>query len=289
MCRTSGGKMILSYDINKLKDLLRSFYRLTKIRIVVYNDVFEKIAEVPDYDCSFCRLIRSDKNAEKICLASDKYACEMCQKNDALYSYTCHAGLTETVTPIRHGNIIIGYLMFGQVLQTPDPNTYWNQIVKKCSSYNVDMEQLYQAYLRKQPMEPGQVHASAQILEACAGYLWLQRYISLKEDSLPNKIDEYITNNLDADLSVAALCNRFNISRSKLYKIFHEYFGSGVEQMTRSLRIDKAKELLKECNDPVSEIAYQVGYIDYNYFIKVFKKETEFTPIQFRKLNQSSK
>ena len=283
MCRTSGGKMILSYDINKLKDLLRSFYRLTKIRIVVYNDVFEKIAEVPDYDCSFCRLIRSDKNAEKNCLASDEYALKMCQKKDALYSYKCHAGLTETVTPIRHGNIIIGYLMFGQVLQTSAPRLYWNEILERCSNYRIDIYQLYQAYNKKRPMESEQVQAAAQIIEACAGYLWLQRCIYLKEDSLPNKIDDYITNNLDADLSAPALCKRFNISRSKLYKIFYEYYGNSVGQVIRSLRIKKAKELLINKNDPVSEVAYQVGFTDYNYFIKVFKSETGFTPVQFRR------
>lgn len=275
--------MILSYDINQLGELLRSFYLITKIRIVVFNDSFEKIVEVPDYDCLFCRLIRSDKNAEKNCLSSDKYACEMCQKKDALYSYTCHAGLTETVTPIRHGNITIGYLMFGQVLQTPHPGTYWNQVVKKCSGYNIDMEQLHKAYQKKQPVEPEQVRSSAHILEACAGYLWLQRYISLKEDDLPSKIDEYITNNLTSDLSVSSLCMHFNISRTKLYKIFREYYGSSVEQVTRSLRVNSAKELLKICDDPVSEIAYQVGYYDYNYFIKVFKNETGTTPGKYRK------
>ena len=275
--------MILSYNVNELKKLLASFYRLTNIRIVLYNNSFEKIAEVPDYDCLFCRLIRSDKNAEKNCLDSDKYAFEMCHKKDALYSYKCHAGFTEVVTPLRHGNVIIGYLMFGQVLQTSNPGSYWNEVWMRCSKYRVDKEQLHQAYLKKRPMMPEEVEAAAKILEACAGYLWLQRYIFVKEDNLLSQIEEYITNNLNDDLSSPALCKKFNISKSKLYNVFQKYYESSVGDIIRKQRIKKAKELLESTEDPVSEIANQVGYDDYNYFIKVFKKETGLTPVQFRK------
>jgi len=47
--------------------------------------------------------------------------------------------------------------------------------------------------------------------------------------------------------------------------------------------VKKAEELLKTTGYPVSEIAYMVGYQDYNYFIKVFKKVTGTTPAKYRK------
>ena len=57
----------------------------------------------------------------------------------------------------------------------------------------------------------------------------------------------------------------------------------GIEQLTRKLRVDAAKKLLTQTTLPVSEVAARVGYDDYNYFIKVFKKETDFTPAKYRK------
>ena len=275
--------MLLRYDIRKMDELLQSFYQLTKIRIVVFNDAFQKVAEAPGYDSDFCRLVRSDPRGEKGCRASDQYACEQCRASDSLYTYTCHAGLTETVAPIHYGKMVIGYLMFGQVLQQADAQSYWPEVLGLCGGYQVDEGKLHTAYQKKRPVKLEQVYAAAKILEACAGYLWLERSISLKEDSLPSRIDEYITTHLDADLSVAALCRQFDISRSKLYQVAQEYYGCGVEQVTRALRVERAKELLETTDHPVSEVSFQVGYRDYNYFIKVFKKEMGLTPSKYRK------
>lgn len=273
--------MLLSYDVSKMRELLESFYTLTKIRIVVFDADFDKIVEFPERDSAFCSEIRKNAQAEKRCRTQDRFACEQCKATNSLYAYTCHAGLTETVAPIHYGNIIIGYLMFGQVLLSNDAANDWDKVWARCSGYGVDKDALLAAYRRKTPVDVKQVYAAAQILEACAGYLWLQRYISLRENELPRQLDEYITNNLDADLSAMALCREFGISRSRLYKIAGEYYGKGIEQITRRLRIDKAKELLKAGEHSVTEVAALCGYPDYNYFIKVFKKEVGMTPKQY--------
>ncbi len=275
--------MILSYNARKMQDILQSFYQLTGMRIVVFSDDFRKVAEAPGSDCAFCQLIRADGAAAQKCHASDRYGCEQCREQDSLHTYTCHAGLSETVAPIRHGNLIIGYLMFGQVLRQPNADAYWETVRGACAGYDVDMDKLYAAYKRKRPIQIEQVYAAANILEACAGYLWLERAVLLQSDSLPGQIDTYIAQNPSADLSVGALCAKFGISRSKLYKIAQEYYGCGVEQMTRALRVAKARELLDTTGEPLAEIAYRVGYPDYNYFIKVFKKEAGVTPARYRR------
>ena len=53
--------------------------------------------------------------------------------------------------------------------------------------------------------------------------------------------------------------------------------------MTRELRVTKAKELLLSTDMAVSNVAAAVGFGDYNYFIKVFKKEVGTTPAKFKK------
>lgn len=280
--------MLLRYDAEKMKEMLVSFYLLTKIRIVVFNDAFEKIAEAPGHDSTFCRLLRKDPKARELCFQSDRAGCIACKQQNGLYSYTCHAGLSEMVTPIYYGNLIIGYLMFGQIMQHDDFDGYWPEIQKRCQSYDVDMEELYRTYQKIRFVRPEYIIASSRIMEACAGYLWLQRTVKLMEDTLPVEIDAYITENLRADLSIGALCRRFGISRSKLYGICKEYYGCGVEQLTRSLRIKKAKELLETTSLPVSAVSQQSGYDDYNYFIKVFKKDTGLTPGTYRKKQTNS-
>lgn len=275
--------MILNYDINRMKQLLESFYALTHIRIVIFDDQLRIIAAYPESDCRFCSILRTNPETRERCLASDIHACQQCKSTGNIYQYTCHAGLTEVVTPIRCGNIITGYIMFGQVLVQPPSEDHWETILSLLSGRDLDRDALKDAYFRKHTHTMDELLASAQILEACAGYLYLQRLISLREDSLPQRLDEYLAANLSADLSVNALCNHFGISRSKLYNIVNEYYNMGIEQLTRKLRVDAAKKLLTQTTLPVSEVAAQVGYDDYNYFIKVFKKETDCTPSRYRK------
>ena len=50
-----------------------------------------------------------------------------------------------------------------------------------------------------------------------------------------------------------------------------------------ALRIEKAKELLKATDKSVAEVARLVGFNDYNYFIRVFKKTVGTTPLSYKK------
>lgn len=278
--------MVINYDLKRLNELLKNFHELTKTKIVVFNDELEKIAEYPVNDCEFCSLIRSDPGAETNCLQSDRHACQEAKVRGSLYSYKCHAGLNETVAPVKFGNIVIGYIMFGQVLLKSGKKKGLDHVLASCADYNIDFDSLKAAYSRQRPITARQVFAAAQILEACAGYLWLSSLVSLSEESLPRQIDEFIIANLASDLSSAVICNRFGISRSKLYKIAKENYGTGIDVFVRAERIRLAKNLLRTTELPVSRIAYQAGFNDYNYFIRVFKQHTGLTPKIFRRQSQ---
>ena len=54
----------------------------------------------------------------------------------------------------------------------------------------------------------------------------------------------------------------------------------------RLQRIEEAKKLLTGTDIPISEISYSVGYEDVNYFHRVFKKLTNETPSNYRKITR---
>ena len=72
---------------------------------------------------------------------------------------------------------------------------------------------------------------------------------------------------------------------NKLYDSANEYLGQGIAEHIKSLRIKEARRLLKETNLAVHEIADKVGFNDYNYFCRVFKKEVGMPAKQYRKLS----
>lgn len=277
--------MNILFNITDLKELLRNFYILTKIRIVIFDDSFHELASYPTRHSTYCSLIRSDSEADAKCKECDQDACLRCKRNQSLYTYQCHAGLTETVVPIKAENIIIGYIMFGQVLQTSDRENLWQEICKNLNSYHIDMKELYNVFLRKKNISKEIIDAAAKTMEISASYLYLSHKLILKEDSLSQKIDSYINTNIRGDLAATTLCKQFGISKSHLYKISDHCFGMGIAEHVRSVRIHLAKQLLGDTELPIYEIADRVGIEDYNYFTKVFKRETGILPTNYRKDN----
>jgi two-component system response regulator YesN len=57
-----------------------------------------------------------------------------------------------------------------------------------------------------------------------------------------------------------------------------------VNQLVRSVRVERAEQLLQSGKQSISQIAETVGINDYNYFSKVFREETGIAPSIFRRL-----
>ncbi len=273
--------MILRYHYRRMQELLRSFHTLTQMRIVVLDASFEKVAEYPGEDCAFCSFIRSAPDGAQACRTSDEHACRQCETLGRFYAYTCHAGLMEAVAPIHCGNILMGYIMLGQVRVKGEDAPAWAEVQRRCGSYELNDDALREAYFAQGSFTMAQILASAQLLEACAGYLYLQRLISIQEDSASQRLDAYLSAHLQDELSVQRLCQAFNVSRSKLYSLSLKTYGTSIVRAVRRLRINAAKELLATSNRSLGEIAALVGYNDYNYFIKVFRSETGMTPTRY--------
>lgn len=275
--------MSLLFNPADLKELLHNFYTLTKIRTVIFDDSFHELAAYPTRHSTYCHIIRSDPRAESKCITCDQTAIMHCKNEQSMYTYQCHAGLTETVVPIKAENLVIGYIMFGQMLQTDSREDLWQTICTSLSSYHMDKEALYSAYLRKKSISKDIIAAYAKTMEMSASYLYLSRKLVLKKDALAQEIDTYITEHIREDLSVPVLCNQFRISKSFLYKLSEQSFGMGIAEYIRKTRVQLAKKLLGDSNMPVFEIANQIGIPDYNYFTKVFKREAGLLPTTYRR------
>lgn len=271
--------MISTFDITKLNALLKDFYNLTEIRITVFDDKFCELAAYPQEIAPFCRLIRTDEAGRAECRRCDESACRTAAKRHSLYTYRCHAGLTESIRPIYMGNIIIGYLFFGHVFAYPSHESGWEEIQKRCGCYNIDRTALHNACFLLPPKTEDYIMSASHILELVAAYLCLERKASLRRQELPVRIDAYIQEHFAEDIDAMQVANVFGIGKTQLYEITKQSYGVGIAEHIRRLRIGRAKRLLEESPDlTLSEIAYQCGFKDYNYFITVFKKNVGMPP-----------
>lgn len=278
-------KVRIIFNRRELEELLRAFYIITKIRIVVFDDKFEKISAYPESHLPYCTILRKDERAKNACRQCDSEGCLRCKKQKQIYMYECHAGLKEIVLPLIDGDIIIGYLMLGQVILEDGKQRQekWQELYNRVKKYDINFTELEECYWRNELLTEETLLAAAKIMETCASHLYLMRTIKLQEEDLAKRIEDYIAAHLREEITVEGICNEFNVRRTKLYKIADHNFGEGLAKTIRKSRMREAERLLKETDMKISAIAEAIGYQDYNYFTKVFKREIGITPREYRK------
>jgi len=128
-------------------------------------------------------------------------------------------------------------------------------------------------------------------------YDQLEARIKDKVESLFNKKDEiksqynkqlikkainYIENNLNKELSLETIASYVHLSPFYFSRQFKSFTGLNLVKYINNLRIKKSMEQLEKSTLSINSISRQCGYKNPNYFCKVFKKNTGFTPMEWR-------
>lgn len=102
-------------------------------------------------------------------------------------------------------------------------------------------------------------------------------------DALVEKLINYIIDNITSpDLKIDEISDAMDMSRSVLYNRLKTGIGMTPSDFVRHIRIMKATEYLRDTDDTLTTIAFNVGFTDPKYFSKVFKKEIGVVPTEYR-------
>ncbi|OGO81075.1 MAG: hypothetical protein A2Y21_03420 [Clostridiales bacterium GWC2_40_7] len=96
------------------------------------------------------------------------------------------------------------------------------------------------------------------------------------------KVQRYIKENYYRKISLEDVAKYVYISPQYLSRKFKEVTGQQFVDYALNVKITRAKSLLKNSGIKVKDIAVQLGFSDYTYFCKVFKKYENITPLQYR-------
>ena len=112
--------------------------------------------------------------------------------------------------------------------------------------------------------------------------------ITENNDGLPSflirRLDEYIQENLSENITLSDMAEVANLSTSYLRRLFKQSKGISLYQYVVRCRIVRAKQLLKQQQLTIAEIANQVGFADQSHLTRYFKRHVGITPKTFRQL-----
>lgn len=269
--------MTLLFQDKELMELMQDFYILTGIKIVLFDENYTELISYPLDKKTFCMHMRENDEFSEKCRICDEEACRKCNMTKRLEIYKCHAGLTEAVAPVTENGKIIGYMMFGQVTDCKNREQFTVKMKNLCHDYDIDKD-LDKSIRKIKYKNNKQILAAARILDAFTEYILLKEMVQLSGEKLIDSLESFIDVHISEEISVERLCSEFNISRTRLYEIMKQYTSGGIASFIKQKRLKKAKLLIKTTNMKISEISAAVGFSDYNYFLRVFKKEFGVSP-----------
>ena len=97
------------------------------------------------------------------------------------------------------------------------------------------------------------------------------------------KAISYMRKNYQQQLSLNEISETAGMSSKYFCSAFKELTHQTPFEYLTAHRIERAKQLLTETDDSITNIAYTCGFNDLSYFIKTFKAKTETTPSAYRK------
>jgi AraC family transcriptional regulator len=111
---------------------------------------------------------------------------------------------------------------------------------------------------------------------------------ALARNALPPKrlrrVQDYIESNLANPIDLSELASVANLSRFHFSRAFQDTVGETPLAYVNSRRIESAKRLVLQTEEPLSTVASQCGFLSQSHFSRNFKKLTGCTPTAYRGL-----
>ena len=102
------------------------------------------------------------------------------------------------------------------------------------------------------------------------------------DSGLIHEIYYYIVHHISEPLTTGMIADAVYMSRSRLSTVFKKNYQKNLIDYIHEVKIDKAKELLKDRTKSITQIAAYLGYSSASHFSRVFSKLQNMTPSDYR-------
>lgn len=287
--------LVKACDFQNLQDKVAS---ATKIACITVD--YAGVPVTNHSNCSnFCKAVRENPKLKSLCEKCDSRGGLESARLKQPYMYICHMGIVDFAIPIIYQNLYIGAVMGGQLLISDlDATTKLEYIISEQSNINFSAES--QILFQDLPVfKKADVEENIKMINYICNYRMVNVLSNLnltqitptpfkrinKTTSIIQPALDFIENNYHNTIKLSYLASLCDISPSYFSKLFKRITNKNLVNYINNLRIEKAKHLLLTTDKPISIIAFECGFEDSGYFIKVFKSITSLTPANYRDIN----
>ena len=240
----------------------------------------------------YCLFVKSNQALWNHCARRQFKILEKVKRHGMIIG-ECFCGVKELVFPLNTlGNVTVGFLCVSGYRSQGDESL--PRLTACTKKYGFDLSELLHVYHNcLSPHLPDIDFVQIIIDPLRSMYSVLEYHVNLlspKKNYVAGhdynrgfgRIIQYVDRNYNMRLKVSDIAKAFNCSESHINHLFKKFCGFSFNQYINRLRIDAAKCLLESVELKIWEIAQSVGFFEPNYFCSVFKKETGYSPSEYR-------
>lgn len=269
--------MKINFDIEKISELLTDFYLATGVSIDLFKEDFSPAGAKSYFNTApYCKCIQECKGGTDACKMSDKELFDKCKKEKRTIIHTCHAGLINVLVPIVYNDVIVGYMIFGQMKKGGEFD------VKEAFPESFDL--LSSLYSDMPTFDEEKINSLSRLADILVKHILFEHMLKPSLNENLEKAVAFIEKNLKENLTIESISKGINVSKSVLYRLFHTHYGKTLGSFVNLKRIEYACTLLFDTKMSIEEISEEAGFSSASYFSKTFKKEMGTSPLKYRKL-----
>lgn len=273
--------MQTTLNMLRLRDLLSNLHELTQLQISLHDISGREVYSILSRS-AFCDLICDSHDGYLRCVASDAAAIHSLNLQAGPLQYRCHTGLIESAIPITDGGKMVAVILFGQILDTGPIDVQWEHTKALCA-WHPEQQKLHDAFHALPRLSASQIRACYEIINACVSEMRLEGLMRSSMQTDAQRLLSYIHSHYASPLTLTALSRALSISKTRMCQLAKQIEPDAtITSLITKRRIAAAQKLLQKKGATIADVAELVGIPDYNYFTKVFKKETGMTPSAYK-------
>lgn len=261
---------------SKLVDIINCMEYGTNIHICVVflNNYGNYMTSLPTehsiHSKPYCEYMKTSKNCINKCVQCRNEKLKRAVVEKKSFEEICFAGIYEYCYPVVDDNNVIAVIFLGNIL-TEDSSKKSDYVPDFADTIETDCPE----------------NVCKVMCEIISNHikLLIEEYSGNKPETpiIVTNMINYLEDTLLSDVSVTEMAVTFNYSAKYMGKLFKKYTGKEIREYVNERRLARAKTLIANSNNTITEIAGMVGYNNATYFSKLFKKRYSVSPYDYRK------
>ncbi len=234
-----------------------------------------------------CSYMARNPNACSCCLETQLKLMELAE--DQGQAIKCPMGMIDIAVPVNVSGRCIAFLHTGQMLPQQPSRTLFRNAAKKLEEWNLDITplEMEESYRSAEVYTSQRQKALIELITQFAERLSDQaNAIMIRKKSaeplLIKKARTYIKSNITEPIRLEDLAKHLNVSPFYLCRQFQKHVKVRFTEYITRLRVERAKQLLLNQNNRISEVAFEAGFQSIPHFNRSFKRVTGVTPTLWR-------